>query len=210
MSRTHAHTPYHVHARRDPNAEVVHDGCHLDPEGQGRVVRWEEVEVFEDADWRPRRLQGQFNWYDLTPTLYAYNGELQCYVKVGSDKPKVELLPKDLKPVRGTRTIYAPLRYLKRVPVYEVVPCDLDDSSLNRWRSCHYDSDTASQQAYGYHHKCDWHGLQRDLWYKPERQQGREFCREAAAIYNTTGEAPEDEPYVPGSPSGLWGGGWVD
>lgn len=211
MSRTKAHTPYHVLERRAKDSQIVHNGCHLDPRGASRLVRWELVDIREEADWIPKeklvnpRPFGHRVRYLFNAQTLRYEPQetdpfpVRSYFRVGSVQDE-----------NGVEQIFSPLIRTERVPVYEVVDCDVDDPT-GPYRSCHYESDDASVTAYGYHHKCFWpNGLKRDLWYSPERQQAREFCREAAAQYNTHGDAPEDEPYTPGSPRGLWGGGWVD
>lgn len=222
MSRTHAHTPYHVNARRDPEAVIHHDGCPHDPSGLGRIIRWDDVEIHQAPAWIPSKVEVRRWSYVLRSGLtaytdvYVYVGKLKRYVldsTVDDEEPKLldpNRIYGTVVPCRATKMIFAPLIRIERVPVRKVVQCDVNDSSRGSWHGCYFDSDNAGIQTYGIHHKCEWHGLKRDLWYKPERRQGREFGRAAAAAYNTYGEAPEDEPYTPGSPRGLWGGGWVD
>lgn len=207
MSRTDAHTPYHVRARRAKDSRIVHYGCDQDPTGQQRFIRWDYIEVNEDPAWRPEAVE--IDRIFAGPARYVYDHESHTYKYLGDSKYEPVFSRDLIMPARGARRVYGPLKYTRRVAVYATVPCDVDNGS-NSFRSCRYDSDDALVDTYGFHHKCDWSGLKRELWYKPERQQGREFCRAAAAEYNAWGAAPEDEPYTPSSPRGLWGGGWVD
>lgn len=206
MARTYAHTPYHVHARRDPDAVINHIGCQYDPRGVGRLVRYDYYEVHEEADWRPRVFEVD-SWYSIYADRFVYDPDTQFYLLEGTTEPVPIPQRGEISVPHGTKYIYAPAKFITREPVREIVDCDVDDVEA---RGCYRTSDEARIQAFGHRHKCDWAGLKRDLWYSPERQRDREFCRQAAAEYNTYGEAPTDEPYIPGSPSGLWGGGWVD
>lgn len=93
--------------------------------------------------------------------------------------------------------------------VREVVECDLHNPTS--FRSCHYDSDQAWIEHFGYRHRCHWpEGMKRAGWYGPERAQGRDYGQLAAREYNTFGEVLTDDPATRNSPSGLWGGGWID
>lgn len=181
MSRTYAHTPEWALALRADDAEVIHQGCEQDPSGQGRLVGYREVQRFVAPYWHAKH---------LNVTVDPIFGDTDD----------------------GIRWVYQSETYIVREPVYEVVPCDVDSGCRwDRMRSCYRHSDTSIVEAYGPHHKCEWPaGTKKSRWYGPERRQARDFGRRAAREYNTYGVAPEDEPYTPGSPSGLWGGGYID
>lgn len=60
-------------------------------------------------------------------------------------------------------------------------------------------------------HQCTWPANgRRDFYYAPERASDRVALMNMASEYNTFGEVFSDEPYLRPSPSGLFGGGYID
>lgn len=92
-----------------------------------------------------------------------------------------------------------------KVRIYETVPCDIDSpDTTSRQITCSRDPKTAR-------HHCHWpKGGRRAYWYGPEREDERMTLRQMAQEYNTHGDIETDEPWTPGSPRGMWGGGWID
>ena len=109
----------------------------------------------------------------------------------------------------GVKWVYEPTVTTEPRPIRKVVPCDIN--GVGTRRGCYRYSDKALTESFGYHHKCHWGGMRRDRWYLPERQSFRQFARRAADEYNTYGDVDDAvEPFTRSSPSGLWGGGWID
>lgn len=99
-----------------------------------------------------------------------------------------------------------------RRPKGRTHPCDLPEPGVAGGR-CHWvvGSRDVGRWVLPDRHRCFWpKGMKRAKFYGPERRTTRETLAGLAAEYNTFGQVLSDDPWSRPSPSGLWGGGWVD
>lgn len=106
--------------------------------------------------------------------------------------------------ITALRWVFEGERIENKVRVFETVPCDIDSPVRRRGIQCGRSLVTDK-------HHCHWpKGGRRAYWYGPEREDERVSLRQMAQEYNTHGDIETDDPWTQSSPSGTWGGGWID
>lgn len=224
MSRTYAHTPLHVLRRRDPRAAEVHRGCVHDPSGEGRIVGYRTEEIVHPAHFGTRivtthgeapkgsrrctrdgevidfsseddyaEIRG-FR-YRRSPiqrtSFFAWCESIDCDGEKGFHEHFFFRLDGFIETYTETR----------RVPVREVVPCDISDGSGHPFsrRQCHVEADLTSEvyRTHGAVRRrcCSW--CDGTVLRAHEDSVDRAYLRRAAAEYNTFGELEDfaDEPH---------------
>lgn len=224
MSRTYAHTPLRVLRRRDPRAVEVHIGCAHDPSGAGRIVGYRTEEIVHPAHFGTRIVtthgevpkgsrrctrDGEiidFDAEDDYAEIYGFRyrrGSTQrtsffARCEITDCDGEFGLREHFFFRLDGFLETYTETR---RVPVREVVSCDISDSSGHPFsrRQCHVDADLTSEEyrvhGASNHCHCSWcYGTARR---EREDRIDRAYFRRAAAEYNAFGELEEfaDEPY---------------
>lgn len=224
MSRTYAHTPLHVLRRRDPRAAEVHIGCAHDPSGEGRIVGYRTEEIVHPAHFGTRVV----TTHGETPKgsrRCTRDGEV---IDFGSEDDYAEIRGFRYRrgPIQRT-SFFARCESIdcngekgfhehfffrldgfietytetRRVPVREVVPCDISDGSGHPFsrRQCHVDANLTNEE-YRVHGAvrrrcCSW--CDGTVLRAHEDSADRAYLRRAAAEYNTFGELEEfaDDPF---------------
>ena len=225
MSRTYAHTPLHVLRRRDPRAAEVHRGCVHDPSGVGRIVGYRTEEIVHPAHFGTRIVtthgevpkgsrrctrDGEiidFGAEDDYAEIFGFryrrssaqrNSFFARCESTDCDGEEPGLREHFFFRLDGFLETYTETR---RVPVREVVPCDISDGSVRSFssRRCYVDADLTNEEyrVHGASNRCHCLGCYGTARREREDRIDRTYFRRAAAEYNTFGELEDfaDEPH---------------
>lgn len=224
MSRTYTHAPLWVIERRHHSATEVHRGCVHDPSGEGRIVGYRTEEIVHPAHFGTRVItthgevpKGSRRCTRDGEVIYSSAedeyGEIFGFRYRRSSIQRTSFFARcesiDCDEESGLREHFffrldgflETYTETRRVPVREVVPCDISDGSGHPFsrRQCHVEADLP-REVYRTHGAgrcrcCSW--CDDTILRAHEDSADRAYLRRAAAEYNTFGELEDfaDEPH---------------